>query len=46
MSFSAFTTDRVRVNIASAFATDRIRIKVTNALNSYSRIVEIEAWGN
>jgi hypothetical protein len=30
----------------SAFATDRIRVNVTNALNGYSRIVEIEAWGN
>ena len=30
----------------SAFATDRIRVNVNNALNSYSRIVEIEAWGN
>jgi len=33
------------VNFA-AFATDRIRVNVNNALNSYSRIVEIEAWGN
>jgi len=30
----------------SAFTTDRIRVNVTNALASYSRIVEIEAWGN
>ncbi len=28
----------------AAFATDRIRITVTNALASYSRITEIEAW--
>lgn len=27
-----------------AYATDRIRINVTSALNSYSRIVEVEAW--
>jgi hypothetical protein len=26
--------------------TDRIRINITNALNSYSRITEVEAWGN
>jgi len=30
----------------SAFTTDRIRVNVNNALYSYSRIVEIEAWGN
>ena len=29
----------------TAFTTDRIRIKVTSALGSYSRITEIEAWG-
>ena len=29
----------------TAFTTDRIRINVTNALNRYSRITEIEAWG-
>jgi hypothetical protein len=29
----------------SAITTDRIRVNVTNALFSYSRIVEIEAWG-
>ncbi len=29
----------------TAFTTDRIRINVTNALASYSRITEIEAWG-
>jgi len=29
----------------SPVSTDRIRINVTNALSSYSRIVEIEAWG-
>ena len=28
-----------------AFTTDRIRVNVTNALASYSRITEIEAWG-
>ena len=28
-----------------AFTTDRIRVFVTKALNSYSRITEIEAWG-
>jgi len=27
-------------------ATDRIRVNVSNALLSYSRIVELEAWGN
>jgi hypothetical protein len=30
----------------SAFTTTRIRIRVTAALASYSRITEIEAWGN
>jgi hypothetical protein len=30
----------------SAATTDRIRINVTNALASYSRITEVEAWGN
>src|SRR5678816_1554305 len=29
----------------AAFTTDRIRVNVTNALASYSRITEIEAWG-
>ncbi len=29
-----------------ATTTDRIRISVTNALYSYSRITEVEAWGN
>ena len=28
------------------FTTNRIRIRVTNALASFSRITEIEAWGN
>jgi hypothetical protein len=28
----------------TATTTDRIRINVTNALSSYSRIIEIEAW--
>ena len=26
--------------------TDRIRINVTGALSGYSRITEVEAWGN
>ena len=30
----------------SSYTTDRIRINVTNALNSWSRITEVEAWGN
>ncbi|MEP7183150.1 MAG: S8 family serine peptidase [Betaproteobacteria bacterium] len=30
----------------SAITTDRIRIKVTKALGGYSRITELEAWGN
>jgi hypothetical protein len=30
----------------SATTTDRIRINVTNALASFSRITEVEAWGN
>jgi hypothetical protein len=29
----------------AAFKTDRIRVNVTRALTSYSRIMEIEAWG-
>jgi hypothetical protein len=33
------------VNFA-AFATDRVRVNVNSALAGYSRIVEIEAWGN
>ena len=28
------------------FLTDRIRIYITNALGSWSRITEVEAWGN
>jgi hypothetical protein len=28
------------------FATDRIRIYITNALASWTRITEVEAWGN
>jgi hypothetical protein len=28
-----------------AFTTDRIRVRVTKALDTYSRITEIEAWG-
>ncbi|BBJ22708.1 fibronectin type III domain-containing protein [Candidatus Nitrotoga sp. AM1P] len=30
----------------TAFTTDRIRVNVTSVLAGYSRIVEIEAWGN
>ena len=30
----------------AAFTTDRILVNITNALASYSRITEIEAWGN
>jgi len=30
----------------SPYSTDRIRINVTNALNTWSRITEVEAWGN
>jgi hypothetical protein len=30
----------------SAYTTDRIRINVTGSLVSYSRITEVEAWGN
>ena len=30
----------------TAFTTDRIRINITGALASYSRLVEVEAWGN
>ena len=30
----------------NAYTTTRIRINVTGALASYSRITEIEAWGN
>ena len=33
------------VNFA-ATTTDRIRVIVTGALRNYSRITEIEAWGN
>ena len=29
----------------NAFTTDRIRVNVTSALYSFSRITEIEAWG-
>lgn len=28
------------------FTTDRIRINITNGLYSYSRLTEVEAWGN
>ncbi len=35
-----------RTTTFSAYSTDRIRINVTNALGSYSRITEVEAWGN
>jgi hypothetical protein len=30
----------------SPYTTDRIRINITNALNIWSRITEVEAWGN
>jgi hypothetical protein len=33
------------VNFA-ATTTDRIRVNITSAVASYSRITEIEAWGN
>jgi hypothetical protein len=35
-----------RVVTFPAFTTDRIRINVTNALSSYARITEVEAWGS
>ena len=34
------------VALRTAFTTTRIRLRVTAALASYSRITEIEAWGN
>ena len=30
----------------SAFTTDRIRINITGTVDGYSRITEVEAWGN
>jgi hypothetical protein len=30
----------------TATATDRIRVNVTGAMAGFSRITEIEAWGN
>ena len=42
---AATTWSSARVTFA-AFTTDRIRVNVTNALAAYSRITEIEAWGN
>ena len=30
----------------SPFTTTQIRIRITSALASFSRITEIEAWGN
>ena len=30
----------------AAFTTDRIRVNITGALAVYSRLTEIEAWGN
>ena len=30
----------------SAYTTDRVRVTVNNALAGYSRITEVEAWGN
>src|SRR5437667_6954672 len=35
-----------RTVVFSPYTTDRIRINVTNALNTWSRITEVEAWGN
>ena len=29
----------------AAYTTDRIRVNVTSALNTWSRITEVEAWG-
>ena len=29
----------------TAFATDQIRINITKSANSYSRLIEVEAWG-
>jgi hypothetical protein len=34
------------VTFASAVTTDRIRVNITNAKLVYSRLVEVEAWGN
>ena len=34
------------VNFAAAVTTDRVRVNITNAKQSFSRIVEVEAWGN
>jgi hypothetical protein len=34
------------VTFAAAVTTDRVRINITNAKQSFSRIVEVEAWGN
>jgi hypothetical protein len=28
-----------------AYTTDRIRVHITKALNTWSRVTEIEAWG-
>ena len=28
------------------YATDRMRIQITHALASWSRVTEVEAWGN
>ena len=37
----------VKRNVTFApYATDRIRINITNALGSWSRVTEVEAWGN
>jgi len=38
---------RIYTSVSFApFATDRIRIYITNALGSWTRITEVEAWGN
>ncbi|MGA8148761.1 MAG: hypothetical protein WB870_14510 [Gallionellaceae bacterium] len=35
-----------RTDNLSAFTSRRIRINITRSLGSYSRLAEIEAWGN
>ena len=38
---------RVKRTVTFApYATDRIRINITNALGSWARVTEVEAWGN
>jgi hypothetical protein len=34
-----------RTSTFAPFTTDRIRINITHALQSYSRLTEVEAWG-